>query len=489
MPGLSKQEVDKSLDSSVKDGSFYSVMTGFGDTYLVPFALRLGATNQEIGLLAALPQLASSVSQQISARLTEKYGLRKKTMVAGAFLQGATWLPILLAPFLFPETPVSFVILFAGFYAFFASFAALPWASLMGDLVPAESRGAFFGKRNEITGFAALVSSAVAGAVLGMFDSPRVVAVAAGTPVPLWLLGFCAIFSLAFLARMVSVYFLTKMAEPDYSPPKEKGPGFFAFIKTIRRNDFGVFTLYAAGTQFATYVASPFFTVYVLKELDFDYATFAAFTAAMAFVQFVSMPYWGRLADRYGVKTVLGVSGALIPVIPFLWLFSENATYLVLLNAFAGFAWAGFNLLTFNYVLDATEPATRPRFMAHYSMVNNAALFFGSLAGGLLAAYFSDKQLLWMDGLLLLFLLSGVLRAAIAATLLPRIREVRPRYDLAEKEFFWKAAAVYPIMGALHRLQWARRAGTEMVATLERTTREETEKLGERIRHGLSKKK
>ncbi len=495
---LSKEEVERSLDYSIKDGSAYSVMVGFGETYLVPFALKFGATNSEIGFLAAIPQLMAAIAQQISAVVTERTGKRKDLMVTFAFLQGLVWLPLILTPFLFQGTPVFFVILFACFYWFFGSFAALPWASLMGDIVPSETRGSFFGKRNEITGFAALASSIIAGSVLGLFDSKEQIQ-ALGFAMPAWLGGFVAIFSIAFVARMVSVRFLAKMTEPAYASSRQSQLSLVGFITRIRKENFGKFTLYAAATQFATTMAGPFFTVYVLQTLKFDYWTFAVYLAAFTFTQFISMPYWGKLADRFGNKTVLNVAGLLLPAIPVLWVLSANQTYLMLIHAFSGFVWAGFNLLTFNYVIDATEPATRPRYIAHYNFVNNTAIFAGAMTGGFLATFFADKTIsigiLAISGLPLLFLLSGILRAIVAALLLPKVRETRLRYDINEHEFFWKVTAIYPLQGMMQHLEGAWHLGegavkesAKTVKKMEEKTAQETIKLGEKLKRGLSKK-
>ncbi len=487
--------MEKSLDYSIKDGSFYSVMAGFGDTYLTAFALRLGATNAEIGFLAAIPQLIASISQQVSARVTEITRQRKKLIVTYALLHGIVWLPILLTPFLFPQTPVAFLIFFACLYASFAAFAALPWASLMGDLVPEETRGKFFGKRNEITGFVAFLSAIIAGSTLGWFDANGELISSFGIQTPSWILGFSALFFIAFVARMASVGYLAKMSEPEYTPPKEREKSSLAhFLRHISRENFGVFTLYASGTQFATYLAAPFFTVYLLSDLKIDYGTFAIYAAVSTFTQLISMPYWGRLADKFGNKTVLNVVGFLIPFIPIAFIFSSQPVYLILINAISGFVWAGFNLLTFNYILDATEPSTRPRYIANYNFLSNLAMFSGALIGGGLATFFAGKSIFFVEGLLLLFLLSGLLRLAIAFALLHKVKENRLRYDLNEHEFFWKVAAIYPARGIIQQLEgaWhlgehAVKEGAKTAHTLEEKAASETIKLGERIKSKLKK--
>lgn len=57
---VSKQQeegaVRRSLDLSIKDGVAFASTTGFGDNYINPFAVALGASNFQIGLLSSIPQ-------------------------------------------------------------------------------------------------------------------------------------------------------------------------------------------------------------------------------------------------------------------------------------------------------------------------------------------------------------------------------------------------------------------------------------------------
>jgi len=65
-----EKKLEKSKDYSIKDGSFYSVMVGFGVNYLTPFALRLGASVADVGLLQTLPQLLGSAAQLLYSRVS-----------------------------------------------------------------------------------------------------------------------------------------------------------------------------------------------------------------------------------------------------------------------------------------------------------------------------------------------------------------------------------------------------------------------------------
>ncbi len=72
-----REQVKKSLRFSVLDGSAFSVMQGFTENYITPFALALKATTYQISLLASIPSLAMSFMQLATPKLTEKAGSRK----------------------------------------------------------------------------------------------------------------------------------------------------------------------------------------------------------------------------------------------------------------------------------------------------------------------------------------------------------------------------------------------------------------------------
>ncbi len=75
----------ESLRSSFKDGIFASFMGGVTDHYATPLALFLGATVQQVGLITALPNLLSSLSQFFAVRVIYWVGGRLKLLVRLVF--------------------------------------------------------------------------------------------------------------------------------------------------------------------------------------------------------------------------------------------------------------------------------------------------------------------------------------------------------------------------------------------------------------------
>ena len=67
------------------------------------------------------------------------------------------------------------------------------------------------------------------------------------------------------------------------------------------------------------------------------------------------MPLWGKIADRFGNVKVMRLTGLLIPIVPVLFMFSPNQYYLMVIQIYSGFVWAGFSLSSSNFVFDKTQ--------------------------------------------------------------------------------------------------------------------------------------
>ena len=193
--------VKRSLDLSIKDGVAFAATTGFGDNYINPFAVAIGASNLQIGLLSSFTQLVSSLMQLKAADITERLGSRKKVIVLSVFFRALMLLPVAMIPYLPQSIQVQALICFSTLYLLFASFANPPWGSLMADLVPEGKRGAFFSKRGRIVGLVTVISAFLAGYILHLFKKQS-------------LTGFTIIFLVALASRYVSCYFLNRMYEP-----------------------------------------------------------------------------------------------------------------------------------------------------------------------------------------------------------------------------------------------------------------------------------
>jgi MFS family permease len=402
-------KVNKSLSYSVMDGAAFSAMLGLTQNYISPFALALKATTAEIGLLTSIPSLMMAMSQLAAPTLVSRAGSRKAMILPAVALHAVLWLPIFLVPFLMPTQKVWWLIGLVAASTVAGAIANPAWGSMMADLVPQRIRGRYFSSRGRIANIVALVFGFVGGGILQLVGSSV-------------LRGFEILFAGAMVFRMVSLYFLTKMYEPPATSTIGDQLNLLDMLKHIGSSNLGRFTLFVALMSFCTNISAPFFTVYMLRDLHFSYLSFVIVNTAGSLATILFVTYWGRRADRAGNVRIIRIACILVPLVPIAWLISKHVWFLVIVQTFASFAWAGFDLANMNFVYDAARPEERTRRIALFNAMNGTAVCLGALTGGLLATRLPP---LFGYSLLSLFALSGALRAIVGGFLLRRVQEVR----------------------------------------------------------------
>jgi MFS family permease len=109
--------------------------------------------------------------------------------------------------------------------------------------------------------------------------------------------------------------------------------------------------------------------------------------------------------------------------VPFLWLISRDAIFLISAMLFSGVVWAGLELCAPNFVYEAAPAGRGMKYVSYYRGLSSIAMAIGMLLGGYLATHIYPI----MDfKLLSLFLVSGLMSLIVVVTLLPRLSEVRP---------------------------------------------------------------
>ncbi len=401
----------KSLKYSIKDGSAYAVMDSVGNGYISPYAIAIGANNSYIGFLASVPGLITSLFQLKTPKMMEKHS-RKSIVTTFALFQALMWFPLVVISLINMRSKYALFLLLV-FYVILVSFNAAigpAWASWMKDLVKEKESGKFFGRRNLITGFIGLIALLATGFILDWFKKANSV-----------FIGFAILFGIAMIARLASRHFLTKKYEPKLRLDGDYYFTFWQFIKRMCYNNFGRFVIYIALFQFAVNIASPFFTVYMLKDLKFSYLLFTILTTAQSLAMLISMPLWGRFADKHGNRCTLKIAGIIIPFVPLLWLFSSNLYYLIAVQILSGLFWAAFNLSASNFIYDSVSRERMGLCVAYSNVLNTVGVFIGATLGGLLSTHIRTG----INPFFALLILSTLFRFIVSFVMLPKIKEVR----------------------------------------------------------------
>lgn len=434
-------QIEKSLRHSLHDGVSYSIMVGVSETYFSAYAILLKASTQQIGLLAALPPLLASFTQLFAVWLSHRTGKRKNIIVAGALIQVFALMMVASLPGLFPAW--SFPVLIGSVILYFIgpNLGAPLWASLMGSIVPEGIRGRFFGLRTRLSSISSFLSLLAAGAILQAFAS-------LGSP----LLGFVSIFVIGMVARCYSAYHLKQKHEPMVLPNLE--PDRFVSWSFLKQHpNFLRFSMFFCCMQFAVAVSGPFVVVYLLRDLHFNYMELTLNTGASVLMQFVVLNRWGRLGDLFGNRIILRVTGFAIPFIPLLWTFSSNYYYLLVLQLFSGLIWSGYSLSASNFLFDLTPSHRRAGMMSIHNVVAGIAVFIGASLGGYIATvapreiHLPGFEPMAISAFMTVFVISAIIRFAVAGAFLPRIQEVRSVKRMTYQGLIFRITRFSPISG------------------------------------------
>jgi MFS family permease len=330
---------------------------------------------------------------------------------------------------------ITVVILFSSLGAF----SGPAWASMMSDLVDGDKRGEYFGWRNKVLGYMVVAFTFVAGFILNQMKSINI------------FYGFAIIFGCAFLFRMVSWYFLTRMYEPRLEHRKEDCFSLFNFLARIRESNFAKFVLFVAMLNFSVNFAAPFFAVLMLRDLHFSYILYTIITVTATLTIFTTMSRWGRHADKVGNLRVMKFTSPIIAIIPLLWIISRKPVFLIFVQIVSGFAWAGFNLCASNFIYDAVTPPKRTRCIAYFNVLNGLALCAGALLGGLIV---EKMPALLGYKILSLFVLSSLFRLITAFFGPMKLKEVRPVKHITSDRLFFSMVGIRPFLGVARNVSY-----------------------------------
>ncbi|MEQ9561679.1 MAG: MFS transporter, partial [Woeseiaceae bacterium] len=357
-------------------------------------------------------------------------------------IQAFAWIPILWLPLLFPAHAVPLLIMSVVLYHGGAHLAAPQWSSLLGDIVPPRKRGRFFAQRTRIVTLMTFVSLMAGGLLLHYFTEQ-------GTTI----YGFVVLFSVAIVARVVSVYQLSRMHDPSGHVAALEFPIGRDWWDRLRHSNAVRFSLFFALMQFSVAIASPFFTVYMLRDLQFSYLAFTVNTGTAILAQFLTLSQWGRISDVFGNRRILAVTGLFIPLMPLLWIFSSNVWYLIAIQALSGFSWAGFSLSASNFIYDLITPNRRATYLAVHNVLASIGIFSGAILGGYLGTIMPTELTVfghsfsWLSPLFGVFVVSTLVRAAVVALLTPKLREVRSVREISLGQVIFRVTRMNALAG------------------------------------------
>ncbi len=378
------------------DGFLSNASESFVTNFVNPFAMAMGANNAQIGLLNASINLAAALGLMPGARLSERIGQRKRVVILTGGLAGRLLLLALAAvPLLLGNQALLYTVMALFALRSFVNQLGYPaWSGLVAELVPTSIRGRYFGARNIGLAVAALVFTPVAG---------RIIEAVGGVP------GYQAALLAAGVVGLLATSVFGRIKEPPalFSPEPAQTPAGGSAGRFLLHRQFVAFTGIALVWNLALMIAAPFFSVYLIRSLNGTPTIIGILAAAYSVGNIVGQRFWGRLNDQRGAASVMRLTGLLIPIIPVGWSLAPGPWYLIPIEVCSGFLWGGYQLATFNLLLQLSPQGQRERFVAIYQTVVFGAACVGPLIGAGLANALTIRPLMWISA-------AGRLIAAVA---------------------------------------------------------------------------
>lgn len=293
---------------SMADAALFGIGWGFGSfgTVIPLFFAQMTNSAILIGLIPAIHAVGWQIPQLFTAGWVSRMRKYKPAVLMMTIHERLPYLGLMLAAWVLPvfgvkiALPLAFCMLI--WQGLGSGLTANPWQSMIAKIVPAESRGTFYGAQAAVANILISFSAIGAGYLLDIIHSP---------------LDFILCFLITSIAMGLSYFALAMTREPEDTekeiPPENHQ--FWEGARDILRKDtnFVWFLVFRVVYQFAT-MGFAFYIVYGLRAFNMDAVTAGYLTAALTISQTVANVGMGWLGDRFGHRSML-IAGAVAVVL------------------------------------------------------------------------------------------------------------------------------------------------------------------------------
>ncbi len=343
--------------------------------FLLAYATSiLGWPAWGIGVIAALPHICNFLQPPLSRWLEKRFSLFQ--IIRWGFVgHAAPW--FLVGPLAYwPEIRGQAFAILLTISTVANSVTTVAWSAAMTDVVPARISGSYFGRRNLAFGAWTLIAVLLAGKIVDLFgNSPAVYG---------W------IFAAAGLARLIGLFYLSKMKFPKAVTERRAITYQFRdLLKPLLDPNYRNYILFVGLWGFFLNMAMPFYTVYLLRRLEVNVGHVLALTTVGTLGGILTLKSWGALADRFGSKPVQYVcaySWCFVGLVAWAATGPNREAHLFLAYLMVGGATAGFQLTQFNLMLKLIPPGMASAYIAVFLAATSALTCLGPLLGGLFLA-------------------------------------------------------------------------------------------------------
>lgn len=371
------------------DGAFATAFgTLIGGSFLVGYIkaeLPGGRADLWIGFLTAIPSFLGLI--QIPGSIWGRSFPSFKSFIRiPAFIWRCLHLPLVLLPLLaiYSEVKLGIILGCLSLAAAIINIVNPIYTDWLAEMVPANSRGAYFGNRNAVMSAVGSSVGLLGGVIVDVLRRHGYVNY-----------GYSVIFGIALLCVFTSWFFFCQMQDiPRPNPVKQSiGEGIRGFAVPFTDREFRKVLLFLVVFIWGQAMAGNLWSAFAFESLKFSQTEMqcCSLTYAVGYIVF-SKPF-GYLADKYGNKPILAVSGFGMLLSPVAWLLSRptvgpdplpfNLILLISCHFLMGANFSGVAICQGNLLLSTAKQSSRATYigagLATQSFIAGLAPVVGSI--------------------------------------------------------------------------------------------------------------
>ncbi|MGE5578743.1 MAG: MFS transporter [Bacillota bacterium] len=398
--GNSPDALERNIRVNIYHGIASIMALNLAAPFIGIFAVKLGASDFQVGLLSSGPALVSLLSMIPGGRFIDRQP-RKRTAVSRFILvHRLFYLFVASIPFFTQDKQAWLLVFTVAIMNIPASIANIGWQAFISKVVPMNRRAEAFAARNRLMNLAGTLMVLLTGRVIDIVGYPR---------------GYQITFACAFLFSLGELWVLSRVDEPRSDEPvsverktdesrsgeprsgehgaASGGRQGLASVRSVLRevlshDRFVRYTLASIVFYLCWQTPWPLFTLYQVKVLGANNTWVSLLNLTNTGGTLLGYGFWARKCNQLGNLTTLFLSSLGIFIVPVAYAVSNSLVTVAVFNLLTGAIFSGVNLALFNQLLEVTPEKSKATYIAYYTTAVNGAAIVAPMLGVSLLSLF-----------------------------------------------------------------------------------------------------